>query len=44
MWVTVLVVGVWDSYMGYCTSGVWDSYMGYFASGWYQGLLFGLLC
>ena len=30
MWVTVVVVGVWDSYMGYCrvVVGVWDSYVG----------------
>ena len=30
MWVTV--VGVWDSYVGYCgvVAGVWDSYVGYY--------------
>ena len=32
MWVTCgVVVGVWDSYVGYCSVvvGVWDSYVGY---------------
>ena len=36
-----VVVGVWDSYVGYCgvVVGFWDSYAVFWCNGWCLGLL-----